>query len=66
MLKQVLIVLLIAAVLWEAKALYSSWVSFSQSQLEEIHHLPITERPNRRGHFIGNLIRFLAHHWRSR
>lgn len=58
MLKIVAIVLVAAVVLWELKALYSSWVAYSRSELERIHNLPITERPNRRGHFVGNIIRF--------
>jgi hypothetical protein len=66
MLKYVVITLVAAAVLWELKALYTSWASFSRAELARIHELPMTDRPNRRGHFLGNFVRFLHHHWRRR
>jgi len=63
MFKQVLILLAVAAVLWELKALYSLWTAYTRSRLDEIHNLPITERPNRLGHFVGNIVRLFHHRW---
>jgi len=38
--QQVLILLALAVVLWELKALYSSWTAYSRSRLDEIHKMP--------------------------
>ena len=62
--KYTLITLVLLAILWEVRALYRSWAVYSQAQLKKLHELPISKRPNRRGHFIGNLLRFLDQHWR--
>lgn len=62
--KYALITLVALAILWEVRALYRSWAAYSQAQLKKLHELPISERPNRRGHFIGNLLRFFDQHWR--
>ena len=65
MFKQLAILLVVAIVLWELKALYSSWAAYSRSQLKELHKLPLSDRPNRRGHFVGNLVRYFSQHGRQ-
>jgi hypothetical protein len=65
MFKRLAILLVVAVVLWELKALYSSWAAYSRAQLKAMHKLPLADRPNRRGHFVGNLVRFFSHRRRQ-
>lgn len=65
MFKQLALLLLVAIVLWELKALYSSRAAYTRAQLKELHKLPLSDRPNRRGHFVGNLVRFFSRQGRQ-